>query len=150
NGDGQLDLAAVNSDSNDVSVLLGHGDGTFAAPLSFPVGFDFPSSLVAGDVNGDGRLDLIVDSGVAVLLGRGDGTFLLADAFGIDTFVTSAPFFQSGSATQAEGDFNGDGLQDVAAINVNFSHLTVSLRQKDGTLVDSTTVPPNPIRATPL
>ena len=59
NGDGQLDLAVANDDSNDVSVLLGNGDGTFQPQVTYAVG-SVPIAIVAGDFNGDGRLDLAV------------------------------------------------------------------------------------------
>src|SRR6516162_9485063 len=76
NGDGIPDLATANQGSNDVSVLLGNGDGTFQAPINTPVGPQ-PASLAVGDFNGDGVPDLAVaDAGsndVFVLLGRGDG-----------------------------------------------------------------------------
>src|SRR5207302_39262 len=84
NGDGRLDLATANFDSNDVSVLLGNGDGTFQAALTFAAGSG-PSSVAAGDFNGDGKLDLAVASRgsslVSVLLGNGDGTFQAALTF---------------------------------------------------------------------
>ena len=61
-----------------VSVLLGNGDGTFQPQVTYAVGTD-PSAIVAGDFNGDGRLDLAVTDAasdtVSVLLGNGDGTF---------------------------------------------------------------------------
>jgi hypothetical protein len=40
-------------------VLLGHGDGTFAAALEYPAGLG-PSALATADLNGDGRPDLVV------------------------------------------------------------------------------------------
>ena len=52
-----LDLAIANANSDDVSVLLGNGDGTFEPQLRFGAG-SFPASLVTADFNGDGRLDL--------------------------------------------------------------------------------------------
>src|SRR3989449_3676267 len=74
NGDGRLDLATANFDSNDVSVLLGNGDGSFQAALTFAAGRG-PSSVAVGDFNGDGKLDLVaannLSCGTSVLLGGG-------------------------------------------------------------------------------
>jgi hypothetical protein len=58
-GDGKLSVA-VTSGLNTVSVLRGNGDGTFQAPADFLVGFhgEEPSTVVAGDFNGDGKPDL--------------------------------------------------------------------------------------------
>ena len=62
-GDGRLDLAVANNGSNDVSVLMGNGDGTFQPAVQYAAGGS-PVALVAGDFSGDGRLDLAVeDSG---------------------------------------------------------------------------------------
>jgi hypothetical protein len=59
NGDGRPDLAVASSGSNDVSALLGIGDGIFQAGQSFTAG-NSPVSVAVGDFNGDGRLDLVV------------------------------------------------------------------------------------------
>src|SRR3989442_1019108 len=111
NGDGRLDLAVANFGSNDVSVLLGNGDGTFQAALSFAAGSG-PSSVAVGDFNGDGNLDLAVansgSSYPSVLLGNGDGTFQAALSFA----------GRSGTSSVAVGDFNGDGKLDLAVANL--------------------------------
>ena len=64
NADGKLDLATANRDgyfNNDaVSILLGHGDGTFAAPVGLYAYGEAPNSVAAGDLNADGKLDLVV------------------------------------------------------------------------------------------
>jgi len=113
NGDGKLDLAVANEtgfSTGTVSVLLGVGNGTFQAPLSFTVGGN-PSSLVAADFNQDGKLDLAVantaSNTVSVLLGIGDGTFQSA----LDFTVGSGP------AWIGVADFNGDNRPDLVVAN---------------------------------
>jgi len=59
NGDGRLDLAVTNQNTNSVSILLGNGNGTFGAPTNFAAGTS-PRSLAAGDFNGDGSQDLVL------------------------------------------------------------------------------------------
>jgi hypothetical protein len=126
NRDGQLDLLASNSGSNDVSVLLGNGDGTFGAQRRFAVG-ESPSRLAMADFNGDGIPDLAVadylSRALSVLLGNGDGTFgaelRLAAGFG--------PFLP------IVGDFNGDGRIDLASSNISSNDVSVYLGNGDGT-----------------
>lgn len=79
NGDGKLDLAVPNSSSNNVSVRLGKGDGTFKAAMDSTVG-QIPGFAATGDFNGDTKPDLVVTnllSEVSLLLGNGDGSFNL-------------------------------------------------------------------------
>jgi hypothetical protein len=59
NGDGVQDLAVANEGSNNVSVLLGKGDGTFQGVVNFGAGSG-PVSVAVGDFNGDGVQDLAV------------------------------------------------------------------------------------------
>ncbi|NES91229.1 MAG: DUF4347 domain-containing protein, partial [Okeania sp. SIO2B9] len=110
NGDGNLDLATANGLSNDVSVLLGNGDGTFAAPTNFAVG-DNPLSIAVGEFNGDGNLDLatanVLSDDVSVLLGNGDGSFAAPTNFAVGDNPLSI----------AVGEFNGDGNLDLATAN---------------------------------
>jgi hypothetical protein len=123
NGDGKPDLIVANEEQSKtnpegaVSVMLGKGDGTFHAPVSYDSGGQSAYSISVADVNGDGKLDLVVANGcdrsncstggVGVLLGNGDGTFKKA--------VT----YNSGAASVfgsrvAVGDLNGDGKLDLA------------------------------------
>jgi FG-GAP-like repeat len=73
NGDGKPDLAVANDFDNDVSVLLGNGDGTFQVHVDYGAGY-FPLSVAVGDFNGDGKPDLAVanatSNNVSVLLGN--------------------------------------------------------------------------------
>ncbi len=112
NGDGSLDLAVTDASRNEVQILLGNGDGSFQAPRRFAAGNN-PSSVVVGDFNGDGIPDLAVtgssnSSGfVSVLLGNGDGSFQPARTISFGTLRTPVSL--------AVGDFNGDGILDLAA-----------------------------------
>jgi hypothetical protein len=123
NGDGKLDLAVANEGSDNVSILLGNGDGTFQAAVDYGAGTD-PDSVAVGDFRGNGKLDLVVanyySNNVSILLGNGDGTFQAAVNYGV-----SAP------TSVAVGDFNGDGKLDLAVANV-FS-VSVLLGNGDGT-----------------
>lgn len=117
NGDNKLDLAVTNTSNDTVSVLLGNGDGTFQAPVTYSTGNsgDQPIAVSAVDVNGDGKLDLAVTNlhanTVAILVGNGDGTF--------QTKVTypSTNGAQTGPSAIATGDFNADGKIDLAVTN---------------------------------
>jgi len=110
NGDGKLDLATSNSNSGTVSILLGNGDGTFSQANGSPVqAGSIPEAILAGDFNGDGKLDLAVLDGansVKILLGNGDGTFA--------PFTTTAV---SNPDYMTVGDFNGDGRLDLIVVD---------------------------------
>jgi hypothetical protein len=136
NGDGKLDLAVLNrnlgtSGPADVSILLGNGDGTFQPQVRTSVGLNEPyvTYLVAGDFNGDGKLDLIASSttGQIVLLpGNGDGTF--ATPVTIQVTAQEVWFL-------AAGDFNGDGKLDVAVplLGTTTGSVAILLGNGDGT-----------------
>ena len=94
-----------------VTVLLGNGDGTFQANgVSYAVG-NSATSVAGGDFNNDGHLDLAVSNlnpnfpGVgSILLGNGDGTFQAAQNRSLGSVGGPLAF----------GDFNGDGILDLA------------------------------------
>jgi uncharacterized protein (TIGR03437 family) len=131
NGDGIQDVAATNSNgsSNNVTVLLGSGGGAFkvAAGSPFAVG-TIPSSVAAGDFNGDGFKDLAVtifgSNNVTILLGNGAGGFTAAT----NTFAVG-----SNPESIVTADFNADGVPDLATANPGSGNVTVLLGGGSGT-----------------
>ena len=110
-----VDLVIANSTSNNVTVLLGNGDGTFTeAPGSpYPVGAN-PSSVVVADFNGDGNSDFAVankgDNTISVFKGDGKGGF---------TAFPASPFALQNNATNSEKG-------PVALATANFKNTTLS------------------------
>jgi hypothetical protein len=122
NADGTPDLAMANNwiggVAGTVSVLLGNGDGTFRARTDFATA-DYPQAITIGDLDADGRQDLVVStySNLSVLLGNGDGTFGASTDVGIGAGLRSI----------AIADLDRDGRQDVAMTNVSTNTVLVLL-----------------------
>jgi hypothetical protein len=134
--DGELDLATSNSGSNDVSVLLGHGPLRFRPAQGSPFAAGpagNPRSVVAGDLNQDGRRDItFVDNN-----GAGDVVVLLGDGHGRFAPAPGSPFASGGeNPIQAVvGDFDRRRGPDVAVANTNSSNVSLLLNTGGGSLV---------------
>jgi hypothetical protein len=130
-GNGKQDLIVANAGDWTVSVLRGSGDGTFQAQHTFVVGSS-PAAVALADANGDGKPDIVVanadDNTVSVLRNT---TAPGASAPGFasqQTFATG-----SSPASVALGDFNEDGLADIAVANQGDGTVSVLLGNGDGT-----------------
>lgn len=130
NGDSHLDLfvgslteTLSTNDSaltaGDSLALIGDGTGAFTTEVALPAA---ASQFEVGDVNGDGRLDLVTTTSLA--LGNGDGTF--------GPLTAIAP----GSKQVALGDIDDDGALDV--VTLGGSSLTLLLGNGDGTFAPAT------------
>jgi Bacterial Ig-like domain (group 3)/FG-GAP-like repeat len=107
NGDGNLDIAAVNQSNNGVQIFFGEGNGNFSSGGYYPTTGTNAVKIIAADFNGDGKPDLAVlnagSTNVSVFLNNGDGTFGTAA-----TYTNSA----AGIAI-ATADVNNDGILDL-------------------------------------
>lgn len=139
NADGKLDLAVIDwcGDGSmgcaptgapfgpgKLTILLGNGDGSFIAAAVSPATGVQPASIVAGDFNSDGFVDLAIantrSNNITVLMGNGDGTFVTTTS---STVTGSNP---QGLLTK---DFDGDGALDLAVVNAGDNTVTVLLNQ---------------------
>ena len=127
NGDGNIDLAVSGEGGGAagvITILLGNGNGTFRSPITVATGQN-PGALVAADVNGDSKLDLVEGTfgGIYVQFGNGDGTFQAAQFYATSGYPSAL----------AVADVNHDGKPDVVAADANNGVVQILLNAGSGT-----------------
>jgi hypothetical protein len=111
-GDGKLDLALGDGSQGQLSVLIGRGDGTFAAPVVYPApqAGNGGSAIALGDLDADGDLDVAFApffGQIQLLSNDGTGKFGPGDLLSV------------GAIAVAAGDLDGDGRTDLVAVDGN-------------------------------
>jgi hypothetical protein len=148
-GDGKLDIITADAGDNGgkVSVRLGDGMGGFGARTAFNLfGFGFntvePHDIVASDLNGDGKLDLVTanfeSDNAAVLLNNCTAP-CTTPSFANPVFYPTG--LNSGSV--AVGDVNADSKRDLVVTNHNSSNVSVLLGNGNGTFQTAVNFSPN-------
>lgn len=131
---GNLDLAVTNQAANTLSIFMGNGNGTFTPNGTLTTG-NAPVAVVSGefDLNNNTNIDLValnqVDNTMSVYLGAGDGTFTLTTTFGLNDGSSSG----NKPVAIATGDFNVDGLTDLAVTDEDANTVGVFIGNGDGT-----------------
>jgi hypothetical protein len=130
---GHPGLALVGQNNSDIAVFKGNGDGTLSLSptpvfVNSPTDSELPTTVAVADLNGDGYLDLIAESGAITtpLLGYGNGAF------------TAVPPTLRPAGVPVVGDFNGDGKLDFALLVAG--GVGIFLGNGDGTFTQASTI----------
>jgi hypothetical protein len=134
NGDGRVDFVTTNFCGESISILLGRGDGTFnRQDQANSSGTTSPDFVITGDVNGDGRIDILTtnlfSSNISIFLGNGNGTFQHPTLLSTSAFPRSIVL----------GDFNSDGKMDIV-VNTDSGN-TLFLGTGTGSFTSNSTIP---------
>ena len=141
--DGILDLVAGYAYGNTLNAYFfkGLGDGTFAAPVQLPnavgaIQNSYVMGMAVGDWDGDGNLDVAINGNYSYVVfywGNGDGTFTPQ----VQNWADGNYFYGRGMAS---GDFNEDGLDDIARATCCNGMVKVLLSNGDRTFVQTNLV----------
>lgn len=129
NKDGFKDIATANNGSNDISVLMGNGNGSFTTAVNYAIpgqGLE----IFSADCNNDSNTDLVAtdwSGNISVFLNTGSGAF-------------AAPLHiqgYSGMVSAAMADFNKDGNIDFVTVGYWYTYLFAGNGNGNFTLASS-------------
>ncbi|CAF1181469.1 unnamed protein product [Rotaria sp. Silwood1] len=114
NDDNYIDIAIVNSGSDNLDILFNTGNGTFERQITYPIGADsYPQYVIADDINKDNHLDIVTvnskSNSISLIMGYGNGTFDIPKVYstGEDSYPLAV----------AIGDLNNDNRADLIIAN---------------------------------
>lgn len=142
NNDGKTDLAVTNQSTNTASIFLGHGDGTFAAGATLTTGAA-PVAIAAGQFNLDSNTNTALavvnqtDNTISIFIGNGDGTFTQGNTVALNGTSTTG----NKPIAVTSGDFNVDGLTDLAVTDQSANTVSILIGNGDGTFASPLNLP---------
>ncbi|CAM4908130.1 unnamed protein product [Rotaria socialis] len=124
NKDGSLDIAVVNSGTQEILILRGYGNGTFLNATRYPTeNVSSLTSIISADINNDNHVDMIVSNyymdSIDILFGRGNFTF--------DSIATYSIGSPAAPQSVAVADFDNDSQLDIVVANHGANTVTVFL-----------------------
>jgi hypothetical protein len=133
--DGVVDFAVANINGNSMSVFIGHGDGSFQTPVTYPSGNN-ARGLATIDVEGDGDVDIVIAhrsaSSIGLHLNNGDGTFAAVSSFNAGI---------AGETAVSAADADNDGHVDLLVAGYTSNEVSCMLNDGTGTFTVSDTSP---------
>lgn len=132
NSDSNLDIVVANTDTHNVGVFLGYGNGTFGNQIILPMTLSsLPMRVIVGDFNNDNQLDIAAANRAAdnvdIFIGYGDGTFATMQVYSTEDGSTSRYF--------KVVDFNNDNKSDIAVVNEGTNSIVVPFGLGDGSFL---------------
>jgi hypothetical protein len=125
NGDGILDLVGASSTQNSIIIRRGNGDGTFAAGTSYALSGTTNAVFDVGDLDGDGKPDVVVatSTGVEVLRNNGSGGLVSSQTISIAGTTSSL------NSYLRVVDLDGDGTLEIVLNDWTFAYWKVAFAQ---------------------